>query len=144
MSAVSCQVVLCVVKATSPLWAISVVTECNVKWNYNGCTHEVEESCHLKSHRKLNNHGGSPRVTRVKHQPWLYIPLPLYEQGLFTLDPPMKHREFSVSSLRSKEWLQCPTIGTSDVWCTNVSWNFCLIKEPVKTNTFSCMFCRCL
>ena len=100
-------------------------------WKSNGRTQEVEESCQLKIHRKLNGHEGSPRVTRVKHHPCLYIPLPLYEQGLFTLAPPMKHREFSVSSLRSEEWLQCPIIGASDVWCTYVSWNFFLIHKHV-------------
>lgn len=35
MLALSCQVVSWVVKATSPPWAIYVVTECNVKWKSN-------------------------------------------------------------------------------------------------------------
>ena len=30
-------------------------------------THEYEESCNLKSHRKLNSHESIQRVTRGKH-----------------------------------------------------------------------------
>lgn len=144
MSAMSCQVVSWVVEATSPLWAIFVVTECNVKWNSNGHTQEVKDSCQLKSHRKLNGHEGSPRVTRVKHHPWLYIPLPFYQKGHFTLAPPTGPWEFPVCSLRREEWLQCPITGIGDVWCKNVSWDFCLIQKPVKAITFSHMFFRCL
>ena len=90
-SASACQqfhVVSWVVSTTSLLWDILVAIKCNVKWKSNGHTHEAEESYHLKIHRKLKSHEGSPRVTRVKHHPWIYIPLPLYEQGNFTLASP--------------------------------------------------------
>jgi len=62
----------------------------------------------------------------------------------FTLAPPTKHIEFSVSSLRSEEWLQCPTIGASDILCKYVPWNFLLTQKPIHANTFSCMSCGCL
>ena len=138
MSTMSCQVVSWVFKATSPLWAIFIVTECNVKW-----------SMHPYAHNNSKSHVGwkvmgSWIVTRAKHHPWLYIPLPLYEQEIFTLATSTKHWEFSDSSLRSEECLQCPTTGASDIWCTYVPWNFFLIQKPVKANKFSCMFYRCL
>ena len=107
-------------------------------------TYEYEESCQLKSHRKLNIHEGSPGITRVKHHPWLYIPPSLYEEGLFHLGSSHKSYIGSVSSLRSEEWLQCPNIGAGDVWCKYVSWNFCLIQKPVQANTFPCMTYGCL
>ena len=57
-------------------------------------TCEYEESCQFKSHRKLNSHEGSSRVTKIKNHPWLYITPSLYEKGIFNLAPPTKHREF--------------------------------------------------
>ena len=92
-------------------------------------TQEYEESCKLKSHRKLNSHEGSQRVTRVKHHPLVIYTPSLYEQRTFHLGSSHKALERSTSSLRSKEWLQCPTIGASDVHCKHVSWNFYLIIE---------------
>ena len=144
MSAMSCQVISWVVKGHITTMSHEFCKSNVMKSGIPIDTHEYEESCQLKSHRKLNNHEGRWRVTRVKHHSWLYIPPHCTSKQIFTLAPPTKHREFSVSSLRSKEWLQCPITGTSDVWCTNVSWESCLIQKPVKANTFSCMFCRCL
>lgn len=86
-------------------------------------THEYEESCKMKNHWKLNNHEGSQRVTRGEHHTSVIYALSLYEQTNFHLGLSRKRLDRSVSSLRSKEWLQCPTIGASYVQCKYVSWN---------------------
>lgn len=67
--------------------------------------------------------------------PWLDIPPHCMNKGFFTLAPPTT-LERSASSLKSKKWLQYPTTGASDVQCKYVSWNFCLITETFKANTF--------
>ena len=136
MSTMSCWVVSWVFLVTLLLWTILVVIKCNVKWNSNRHTYEVEESRQLKSHRKLNSHEGGPRVTRVNHHPWLYIPPHCMSKGIFDLGSSSKALERSPSSLRSKGWLQCPTIRASDVHCKHVSWNFLLILEVSKGNMF--------
>lgn len=66
-------------------------------------THEYEESCKLKSHRKLNNHEGSQRVTRSKYHPLVIYTPSLYEQMTFHLGSSHKALERLASSLRSKE-----------------------------------------
>ena len=59
--------------------------------------HEYEESCKLKSHRKLNNHEGSQRVAGGKHHPLvIYTPL-LYEKMAFHLGSSCKALERSAS-----------------------------------------------
>jgi len=88
MLAVSCWVVSWVVLATSLIWARLVVIKCEVMSKPKRRTYDVEDSHQLKSHRKLNNHEGSPRVTRVKNHSWLYIPPHCMRKWIFTLDPP--------------------------------------------------------
>lgn len=84
-------------------------------------THENGESCKLKSYRKLNSHEGSQSVIKGKHHTLVICMPSLYEQGAFHLGSSRKALERSTSSLRRKEWLQCSTIGASDVHCKHVS-----------------------
>lgn len=69
MLAISCRIVSWVSLAMSPLWAISIVTECNLNWI------------------PINAHNNSK-----SHLSWKFmgswITLPFYEQGIFTLAPP--------------------------------------------------------
>jgi len=94
-------------------------------------THEYEESCKLKSHRKLNIRVSSQIVTRGKHHPLVIYTPSLYEKKTFHLSNSHKSLERPASSLRSKEWHQCPTTEASDVQCKYVSWKFCLIIEDL-------------
>jgi len=80
-------------------------------------THEYEESCKLKIHMKLNSHEGSQRVTRGRHHPLVIYTPSFYEPETFHLGSSRKALERSASSLRSKEWFQCPTTGASDIQC---------------------------
>ena len=78
-------------------------------------THDYEESCKLKSQKKLNNHESSQRVTRGKHHPLVIYSPSLYEKNNFHLGSSRKASERSVSYVRRKEWLQCATTTASDV-----------------------------